>query len=487
MFLSSNHAYAADTIPALEGDCDETPAGHFYINTTGVIFKDCWYCPHGYTGYPGITNSCGIESASEQMLSPPARGESAEDMIVGNGKMVTEEFSLSPFSAIDNTSIFDVKLIPGDSAKAIVHVEENLLKYVNLKTEGSTLNIGFGSKKAGGEEKKIETTEIPVAEIYLEPNTLTWFDNSGVGDVSGEVKTTTLRIGNSGTGDMSLTIEAEGNINLEGSGTGDSNFTIKKAKTVNAEASGTGDITLKGQAETKGQLSESGTGKINDSGMVYSESSESNETKASSVPQPSTKKTKPIKTAPTCPAGKRWKEDKGACESMIKKGECGEGGLGYCQDSSGFGFACDSGTSRLYGEGEDCPSGTLCCMKDGIPGGSCGENDAGICMAASSFKGDEGCPGGMVTRGRSCPSSYWCCKGEGKKRPREERQVGEIPGFLKDKIDLGPSPKKGSKAAVSATKGTPLNFSVPVSSGKAGAYTFTVLEVRDGEVVIQIK
>lgn len=143
----------------------------------------------------------------------------------GNGNVVTIDRSTADYDEIAVAGWFDVELVSGTEGQLTIRGEENLLEYIKTEVKDDKLVIkvkkGVNLKPSSwGKDGGIYVT-VPVQEV--EEVSL-----SGSGDVisSTVLKSENFRTRISGSGDISLNVEAE---------------------TVEATLSGSGDIKLSGQ------------------------------------------------------------------------------------------------------------------------------------------------------------------------------------------------------------------------------------------------
>lgn len=60
----------------------------------------------------------------------------------GSGKLITREFAVAPFTALEVSNGANVTLTTG-SGPAVVETDDNMMEYVEVKVEDGTLTIGF--------------------------------------------------------------------------------------------------------------------------------------------------------------------------------------------------------------------------------------------------------------------------------------------------------------------------------------------------------
>ncbi len=193
--------------------------------------------------------------------------------VKGNGKTVTIERSVADYDAITVAGWFDVNLVAGNEGELTLKGEENLLEYIKTEVKDGKLVIktekGVNLKPSNWNSGIYIT--VPVESIDM-------IALSGSGDIVGEttIKTTNFKTSLSGSGDVTLDIEARsvdasmsgsGDINLSGttedfdvsiSGSGDIKAYDLSAQNVNAQVSGSADIKVTATEMLKARVSGSG-------------------------------------------------------------------------------------------------------------------------------------------------------------------------------------------------------------------------------------
>jgi hypothetical protein len=162
--------------------------------------------------------------------------------IKGNGNTVTIDRSVGEYDAIGLSGWFDVDLIAGKEGEIKLEGESNLLEYIKTEVKNGKLSIkvekGYNLKPSSWDEG-IRIT-VPIESINA-------VALSGSGDIVGKttIKTDDFRTAMSGSGDITLDIEAS---------------------SIDASMSGSGDITLNGRA-TNFEATISGSGDIKAYGL----------------------------------------------------------------------------------------------------------------------------------------------------------------------------------------------------------------------------
>lgn len=195
--------------------------------------------------------------------------------VKGNGNVVTIERTTSNYDAISVAGWFDVELVDGREGKLTLTGEENLLEYIETEVKNGKLVIKVekGINLSPSIWKKGVLITIPVESI----NSVTL---SGSGDIIGKkkIKTTDFESSVSGSGDVTLAIEAE-SISSTVSGSGNMNLS-GRAKNLNIQVSGSGDVkafdleaedvkvTVSGSADVKVTANKSLVARVSGSGDI---------------------------------------------------------------------------------------------------------------------------------------------------------------------------------------------------------------------------
>lgn len=214
--------------------------------------------------------------------------------IKGNGNIKTVERSTTDYDKIAISGFFDVDLVEGNEGDITITGEENLLDYIITEVEKGKLIIKIekGVNLQPSKWKNAIRITVPVESID-------GVSLSGSGDIVAKktIKTTNFETSMSGSGDITLMIEAQsisasmsgsGDIKLSGStkdfevsisGSGDieafdldadyveatvsgsANIDVTAHKSIKARVSGSGDINYKGNPG-KVNTKSSGSGDI---------------------------------------------------------------------------------------------------------------------------------------------------------------------------------------------------------------------------------
>lgn len=223
----------------------------------------------------------------------------APRLVKGSGNIVVEERNVSGFDRILVSGAGRVIVTQGDSESLTIETDDNLMRYIETKVEGDTLEIGFTEGtvlSAGGGGRALEPSEgiiFRIEVIDLSAVTLSGAARfemeklkasdldillSGAGDIQmADLNSSHLNVQVSGAGDVSLAGKVESqDIRLSGLGkygafdleSQDASVTISGAggadlwatETLNVVISGAGDVKYYGDPTINPEIS--GLGRI---------------------------------------------------------------------------------------------------------------------------------------------------------------------------------------------------------------------------------
>ncbi|OQP62081.1 hypothetical protein A3860_29460 [Niastella vici] len=179
--------------------------------------------------------------------------------VKGDGSMTSKTFQPGNFNGVELSAGFDVFLTQGSAADVRIEAEQNILSYIDVRVENGVLDIDS--------KEHVWLDPSRTVKVYITSPTYKSIENSGSGHVTGQTKIThdgTLNISSSGSGEMSLDVDApEIEANVSGSGTVSLSGDTKK---INADVSGSGGISALNLKSEESELGISGSGNID----VYS-------------------------------------------------------------------------------------------------------------------------------------------------------------------------------------------------------------------------
>ena len=157
--------------------------------------------------------------------------------IKGNGDKITIDRSTGDYDAIAVSGWFDVDLVNGQEGQLTLEGESNLLEYIITEVKDGKLVI----KSEKGVNLKPSNWNSGI-RITVPVESVNAIALSGSGDIVGKktIKTDRLRTAMSGSGDITLDVDAS-SVEASMSGSGDITFS-GRTKDFDATISGSGDI-----------------------------------------------------------------------------------------------------------------------------------------------------------------------------------------------------------------------------------------------------
>ena len=232
---------------------------------------------------PFVSACCGIPDISD--LIPVSGGE-----VRGSGNVVTQEFSITGFDKVDVSHAFTVDIGQADSFSVDVSIDDNLVEYLRVEKQGSTLKIGlepgpnYLSTHATAEVTLPELTGLELSGAShgtvsgFESTRALDVDLSGASHLVGDVECGNARFDVSGASHLTLTGSGEDAI-IDASGashvdladfpvadasvdaSGASHATVNPSGRLNAEASGASHVKYLGRPSL-GSIETSGTSSV---------------------------------------------------------------------------------------------------------------------------------------------------------------------------------------------------------------------------------
>ncbi len=197
------------------------------------------------------------------------------EKIKGNGNQKTDKRNTPEYDDIKLQGFYDIDLVAGKEGEITVQAEENLMPFIKVEVEGTTLKIyqEKGKNLQPSKSMKILIT-VPFEKISS-------VSLSGSGDVNtkNQIKADKFTATLSGSGDVNLDIDAT---DLEAKLSGSGDVRLKgKADKLTARISGSGDITaddlvskdvdagISGSGDIKVNCSESLSARVSGSGDIF--------------------------------------------------------------------------------------------------------------------------------------------------------------------------------------------------------------------------
>lgn len=167
------------------------------------------------------------------------------------GKIVTEERDLPPFSKIVNEAFFDIKYVQSEKSQVVVTADESEIKFIETDVYDGELEI-YSSKTNLDTKYDI---------IIYSPN-CSEIKNEGVGMITCDsISSSKLKVENEGVGNIDIKKISGSKLNVENDGVGSINLESIAVDFVYVENNGLGNITLSGKTNSL-ILSNEGVGRI---------------------------------------------------------------------------------------------------------------------------------------------------------------------------------------------------------------------------------
>jgi hypothetical protein len=212
--------------------------------------------------------------------------------ISGSGNVVGKKYEFSGFTRIEAGNAFRLSITRGDDFSCVVHLDDNLMKYLRMSQKGETLEIGMDGRRNYSVHEDSMRVEISMPSLkgldlsgasHAEINGFESGDDlkieaSGASFVKGQIVAGRISLDLSGASSVKLTGSAE-SLELEASGasrarlagfsagrgqtdlSGASEATVNVTGKLDISASGASDLAYLGNP-TLGRVSTSGASSI---------------------------------------------------------------------------------------------------------------------------------------------------------------------------------------------------------------------------------
>jgi len=147
-----------------------------------------------------------------------------QETLEGNGHLVTKEITVQPFTSLEASGVYELKLTQGSKEGVTIEADENLQPYFAVHNEGKKLVI---DTKALHNKNLHNTNKM---RVFVTFKSLQSLDLKTVGNVS---STNDLSFG-----DLDMNNNSVGNVDLN-----------LNANSLNLENTSVGNVTLNGKAE----------------------------------------------------------------------------------------------------------------------------------------------------------------------------------------------------------------------------------------------
>lgn len=144
-----------------------------------------------------------------------------QEVLEGNGKLITREVSVSPFSVLKANGVYELKLSQGNKESVKIEADENLQDLFQVKNEGNRLVIDMKNL----ENKNLKSKN--KLRVYVTFKSLKQMELQMVGNVDADERLTfdNLAVNNHSVGNVALNLKANkldldnhsvGNVTLSG-------------------------------------------------------------------------------------------------------------------------------------------------------------------------------------------------------------------------------------------------------------------------------
>jgi len=209
--------------------------------------------------------------------------------IIGSGNIVTQEEPLTGFDKVDVSPAFKVDINRGDAFSVVIRVDDNLVKYLEVVKQGSTLKISLKPGRPYTIMKATMEAEITMPELTglelsgASQGTITGFkstkaldvDVSGASQLRGDIEAGDARFDVSGASQVNLSGSAE-DVVIDASGASQVDLPAFLVADADVEASGASKVTVNSSGRLDADASVASTvyylgsptlGKIDTSGV----------------------------------------------------------------------------------------------------------------------------------------------------------------------------------------------------------------------------
>ena len=156
--------------------------------------------------------------------------------LTGSGNVVTQEEAITGFDKLDVSQGFKVTVSQGDTFRVIIRVDDNLVEYMQVVKDGSTLKIGLKP----GRSFRLENATL---EANVTMPELTGADLAGEGHLGGDVETGDVTFNLSGGSHVTLSGSA-GDITVDANGGSHAKLADLAVVDAKVEASGGSHVTV---------------------------------------------------------------------------------------------------------------------------------------------------------------------------------------------------------------------------------------------------
>jgi len=176
-------------------------------------------------------------------------------VVIGSGKLETQEFNFSGFTRVEVGSAFEVEVVQSDSYSVSITADDNLFEYIQVSKAGETLRIRL---RLGTIKPATLRAEITMPDLY-------GLDLSGAthGTVQGFSSPHDFIVELSGASSLDMVDMSAGDIKSDISGANwvsgdiaaaDAEFDVSGASTLELQGSAAGDIVIEASGASRVEL-----------------------------------------------------------------------------------------------------------------------------------------------------------------------------------------------------------------------------------------
>jgi hypothetical protein len=177
--------------------------------------------------------------------------------ITGSGNVVTKEENITGFDKVEVSNAFKVDIRQGETFSVVVHVDDNLVQYLEVVKRGSTLKIGLKPGRTYNIRKATMEADVTMPELTglelsgASHGSITGFtsmealdvDSSGASFLRGDIEADDVRFDLSGASQVTLSGSA-GDVTIDASGASTADLTDFAVDDADVEVSGASKVTL---------------------------------------------------------------------------------------------------------------------------------------------------------------------------------------------------------------------------------------------------
>jgi hypothetical protein len=158
--------------------------------------------------------------------------------ITGSGNVITQEEAITDFDRLDVSNGFQVDVSQGDTFSVVIRVDDNLVDYLRVTKQGSTLNIGLRPGRSYNLREVTLEADVTMPEL-----TGLGLSGGSRGSVTGFESASDFDLSASGGSHATLTGSA-GDLVVDASGGSETDLSGFSVVDASVEASGGSEVTV---------------------------------------------------------------------------------------------------------------------------------------------------------------------------------------------------------------------------------------------------